>query len=143
MQEWLFYLAIGAAGVAAGLFLFALSGIVGRQLAHRQAKPARQYAPRSSKLLNYQILPNLNSVLIVLVPLAVAMWIAYQVITSPWPFGTTLRHLAAMPNCAAARAVGLAPSRRGQPGYWYRHDADSDGIACEPFLQRRSVRSLK
>ncbi|MGB8999038.1 MAG: excalibur calcium-binding domain-containing protein, partial [Pseudolabrys sp.] len=31
----------------------------------------------------------------------------------------------------AAKMVGLAPSRRGQPGYWDHHDADGDGIACE------------
>jgi hypothetical protein len=29
--------------------------------------------------------------------------------TSPWSVGLTLRHLAAAPNCDAARAVGLAP----------------------------------
>lgn len=43
------------------------------------------------------------------------------------------RHLLAAPNCEAARAVGLAPARRGQPGYWPKHDADNDGIACEPW----------
>nr|WP_202292921.1 excalibur calcium-binding domain-containing protein [Mesorhizobium sp. 131-2-1] len=46
---------------------------------------------------------------------------------------TALRHLAAFPNCTAARFVGLAPARRGQPGYWPTHDADRDGIACEPW----------
>ncbi|RUX00540.1 excalibur calcium-binding domain-containing protein [Mesorhizobium sp. M8A.F.Ca.ET.202.01.1.1] len=46
---------------------------------------------------------------------------------------SALRHLAAFPNCAAARAVGLAPARKGQPGYWPTHDADKDGIACEPW----------
>jgi excalibur calcium-binding domain-containing protein len=51
--------------------------------------------------------------------------------SSPWPPTVTLRHLAAFPNCAAAKMVGLAPSRRGQPGYWDHHDADGDGIACE------------
>jgi hypothetical protein len=44
-----------------------------------------------------------------------------------------LRHLAAFPNCTAARLVGLAPARPGQPGYWPTHDADGDGIACEPW----------
>ena len=39
---------------------------------------------------------------------------------SPW---AALRHLAAFPNCRAARAVGRAPT----------HDADHDGIACEPW----------
>jgi len=44
-----------------------------------------------------------------------------------------VRHLLAAPNCDAARSVGLAPSRRGQPGYWPKHDRDGDGIACEPW----------
>jgi hypothetical protein len=50
---------------------------------------------------------------------------------SPWPVPLTLRHLAASYNCDTARAVQLAPARRGEPGYWPDQDADSDGIACE------------
>jgi hypothetical protein len=46
---------------------------------------------------------------------------------SPWPPMTTLRHIASFRNCSTARAVGLAPARKGQPGYWKRHDADEDG----------------
>ncbi len=57
---------------------------------------------------------------------------------SPWPVGATLRHIVAAPNCDAAHSVGLAPSRKGQPGYWPRHDADDDGVACEPWRYRRS-----
>jgi hypothetical protein len=53
---------------------------------------------------------------------------------SPWPVLTTLRHLTAAPSCAVARAVGLAPSRMGEPGYWLRHDPDFDGVACESPL---------
>lgn len=34
-------------------------------------------------------------------------------------------------NCAAARAAGAAPIRRGQPGYRPALDRDDDGIACE------------
>ena len=52
---------------------------------------------------------------------------------SPWPAGTTVRHVLAFPNCDAARAVGLAPAFRGAPGYYTRHDRDRDGISCEPF----------
>ncbi|MXO58563.1 hypothetical protein GRI89_03275 [Altererythrobacter salegens] len=37
------------------------------------------------------------------------------------------------PNCAAARAAGAAPIRRGEPGYRPQLDADGDGIACEPY----------
>lgn len=35
------------------------------------------------------------------------------------------------PNCAAARAAGRAPLRRGEPGYGTHLDRDNDGIACE------------
>ena len=36
-------------------------------------------------------------------------------------------------NCAAARAAGAAPLRRGEPGYGAHLDRDDDGIACEPY----------
>ena len=52
---------------------------------------------------------------------------------SPWPPLLTLQHIAAAPNCSAARAVGLAPARRGEPGYYAKHDRDKDGWACEPW----------
>lgn len=35
------------------------------------------------------------------------------------------------PNCAAARAAGAAPIRRGQRGYGSHLDRDNDGIGCE------------
>nr|WP_249420188.1 excalibur calcium-binding domain-containing protein [Rhabdothermincola salaria] len=34
-------------------------------------------------------------------------------------------------NCDAARAAGVAPILRGQPGYRDRLDGDGDGVACE------------
>lgn len=34
-------------------------------------------------------------------------------------------------NCAAARAAGVAPILRGQPGYRSGLDRDGDGVACE------------
>lgn len=34
-------------------------------------------------------------------------------------------------NCAAVRAAGKAPIRRGDPGYSSALDRDGDGIACE------------
>jgi Excalibur calcium-binding domain len=55
---------------------------------------------------------------------------------SPWPPLVTLRHIAAYPNCSSARAVGLAPARRGAPGYWPHLDVDNDGVACEPWGAR-------
>lgn len=39
-------------------------------------------------------------------------------------------------NCAAARAAGAAPVRRGDPGYGPHLDADGDGIGCEPYRRR-------
>ena len=35
------------------------------------------------------------------------------------------------PNCAAARAAGVAPLYAGQPGYSSNLDRDGDGVACE------------
>ncbi|HET9718367.1 MAG TPA: excalibur calcium-binding domain-containing protein [Pseudolabrys sp.] len=57
--------------------------------------------------------------------------IVWSFVSSPWPIALRLRHLAAFPNCHAAEMMGLAPARRGQPGYWSHLDADGDGIACE------------
>ena len=34
-------------------------------------------------------------------------------------------------NCAAARAAGAAPVRRGDPGYGRHLDRDGDGVGCE------------
>jgi hypothetical protein len=62
--------------------------------------------------------------------------LGYEIVMSPWPLRVTLKHIAAAPNCAAARRVGLAPARIGEPGYYSRHDADHDGIACEPWSRR-------
>ena len=66
---------------------------------------------------------------------AITFWIGSSVypLAEKWPIGTVLKHIAAAPNCDAARAVGLAPALRGQPGYYDRHDADNDGTACEPY----------
>jgi hypothetical protein len=50
---------------------------------------------------------------------------------SPWPVAATLQHLAAFPGCAAARAIGVAPARRGRPGYWGWQDPDGDGVTCD------------
>lgn len=42
----------------------------------------------------------------------------------------------AFANCAAARAAGAAPVRRGEPGYGPHLDRDGDGIGCEPYRGR-------
>lgn len=39
-------------------------------------------------------------------------------------------------NCAAARAAGAAPVRRGDPGYGPHLDRDGDGVGCEPYRRR-------
>jgi len=39
-------------------------------------------------------------------------------------------------NCDAARAAGVAPLRRGEPGHAPHLDRDDDGIACEPSRRR-------
>jgi len=46
-------------------------------------------------------------------------------------FVTPARNAGAFRNCAAARAAGAAPVRRGQPGYGPHLDRDGDGIGCE------------
>ena len=72
-----------------------------------------------------------------------AMWLVAGILVfglmrlSPFSPIDTLRHIAAFPNCAAARAVGVAPANRGEPGYWPQHDRDGDGVACEPWLRSR------
>ncbi len=38
---------------------------------------------------------------------------------------------ASFPNCAAARAAGAAPVRRGDRGYGSHLDRDNDGVGCE------------
>ncbi len=41
-------------------------------------------------------------------------------------------------SCAAVRAAGKAPIRRGQPGYSLRLDRDGDGVACDTTTQPTS-----
>lgn len=78
----------------------------------------------------------------ILIALAAGTILGGIAVMSPWPVTTTLRHIAAAPNCTAARAVGLAPAYRGQPGYWTKHDRDKDGWACEPW-PRSSAKSWR
>ena len=51
---------------------------------------------------------------------------------------STDRYFGAPRNCDEARARGLAPARRGEPGYAPWLDADNDGIACEPWPRERA-----
>jgi Excalibur calcium-binding domain len=72
---------------------------------------------------------------------AVAFAVVWGLGSSPWPVAITLRHIASAPNCDFARLVGLAPARRGEPGYWKHLDRDGDGVACEPWPPRRGAAS--
>jgi len=66
-------------------------------------------------------------------------YLGYNLYSSPWPITTTLRHWGARPNCDMANLFGLAPSKRGQPGYYPWHDRDNDGIACEVWSRRQTI----
>lgn len=44
---------------------------------------------------------------------------------------SSARASGAYANCAAARAAGAAPVRRGEPGYGPHLDRDGDGVGCE------------
>lgn len=50
---------------------------------------------------------------------------AVRTATQPAPRQTYFR------NCADAKAAGVAPMRRGDPGYRSGLDRDGDGIACD------------
>lgn len=39
-------------------------------------------------------------------------------------------------GCNEVRRLGLAPLRRGEPGYRPWMDGDNDGLACEPIRGR-------
>jgi Excalibur calcium-binding domain len=76
-------------------------------------------------------------ILIAIIAVIALKFIVDVFVLSPWPVTVTLMHLQARSNCDAARAVGLAPARRGEPGYWEHLDADGDGISCEPWSPAR------
>jgi endonuclease YncB( thermonuclease family) len=63
--------------------------------------------------------------------------------SQPAPQAAPRRHRAAPTpsdvyyrGCREARAAGVAPLYRGQPGYRPEMDGDNDGIACEPYRGR-------
>ena len=80
-------------------------------------------------------------------PFAFYRWVATMTLTTfsvalmvslTISFGSPLeavRHLAAMPGCAAAETVGIPRPVAGGPGYWPWLDEDEDGKACEPYLK--------
>lgn len=50
---------------------------------------------------------------------------------APAPVAEPVPQATYYPNCSAARAAGVAPLYRGQPGYASKLDRDIDGVACE------------
>ena len=50
---------------------------------------------------------------------------------APAPLAEPAPQAAYYPNCSVARAAGVAPLLRGQPGYAPKLDRDNDGVACE------------
>ena len=50
---------------------------------------------------------------------------------APAPVAEPVPQATYYPNCSAARAAGVAPLYRGQPGYASTLDRDNDGVACE------------
>ncbi|WP_083241571.1 excalibur calcium-binding domain-containing protein [Methyloceanibacter stevinii] len=75
--------------------------------------------------------------------IAVGTALGLYLVLSPWPVHTALGHLFAYANCASPEAVGLAPARRGKPGYWTHLDADNDGVSCEPWPNGRFRYSVR
>jgi len=50
----------------------------------------------------------------------------------PWAIANS--HFVAPATCDDARTWGIAPMRRGEPGYHRRPDPENNGVACEPYL---------
>ena len=70
----------------------------------------------------------------------VAVWFLTPQLTATWRLATmapeALQAREAsryFRRCDEARAAGVAPMRRGEPGYREGLDGDGDGIACEPY----------
>ncbi|MDX3908230.1 MAG: excalibur calcium-binding domain-containing protein [Sphingobium sp.] len=70
----------------------------------------------------------------------VATWQGAPVVESLWStVSKTPEEIAAIEQsayyagCDDARAAGVAPISRGQPGYREGMDGDLDGVACEPY----------
>ncbi|WP_348638272.1 excalibur calcium-binding domain-containing protein [Bradyrhizobium sp. ISRA463] len=97
----------------------------------------RRFRAVSTRLDRASKLRSVLKAAIAIVAATVSFAIVWGVASNPWPAATTFRHIASAPNCDFARLVGLAPARRGEPGYWKHHDGDGDGIACEQWPRRR------
>ena len=98
------------------------------------ARLREQFGAVSARALPRKRMTGLRKwLLVVAVALASAGAIQLAATHKGWSWMQTARHVIAAPNCNAARLVGLAPAARGTPGYYRKHDADLDGLACEPW----------
>lgn len=134
------FLAVGLAAVAGFLMGWLAAELFRSRGAGRRSKSQKfgtyQVGNPRSRASRWKIPPGKRVAVIVgAIAICAAVYLG-QTYLSPWPAMVTLKHLAAFPNCAAARAVGFAPTKRGEPGYWPHHDRDGDGIACEPWRYR-------
>ena len=50
---------------------------------------------------------------------------------APRPVSATTTAPVSYKSCAAAKAAGVTPLHRGDPGYSTNLDRDGDGVACE------------
>jgi hypothetical protein len=108
--------------------------------ANERAGWRMQFVRRAERRLRLQAGPQWSKRIVIAVVALAAASLAVQAL-SPWPLLVTVRHVLAGYNCDTARMVGLAPARRGMPGYWLSRDADGDGISCEPWPPSRAHRA--
>jgi len=111
----------------------------GRKTASAQEKLMQQFrggGPATAAVEETLSAPRRDWAFTILMVAALAAVPAGTMIGSPWPVSVLLKHVASMPNCQSAAFFGLAPAERSKPGYWFWHDRDDDGIACEPWEAR-------
>lgn len=93
---------------------------------------AAQFGQGTAKLARSRPFPALTTLLCII--MFAAVWsltarIEAQLIDQIAAEPAVAIHYA---GCNAARAAGVAPLWKGQPGYRPEMDGDGDGIACEP-----------
>lgn len=128
---------LGYTGQMGELYPFTRSGNDAEQ---ELKKLNRRFAKVSRTVSRRQYLHwftrHAKAIVLLLIVAAVAGWQFSSLnLTASQPVSVFqfAKHLFSASNCDSARTVGLAPSHRGQPGYWQHLDADDDGTACEPY----------
>ncbi|MFN3147970.1 MAG: excalibur calcium-binding domain-containing protein [Paracoccaceae bacterium] len=87
---------------------------------------------RSERYLDRAYAPMRLLLKVVMTPvMAVAVATSIFISAGPYEREAALGHIVAIAGCEAADAVGLAPSRKGQPGYHRPLDPDGDGRSCQ------------